>query len=145
MPYSENFSIVNNSNCTLYLDSVGSKNLAGWPQTVAPRSTSPTFKQTNSVDLNPTAVYNLQGSNPAISAYLHFYCTGLDPLLHVNMTMQFSQGALYVGSSISEDNTDNGHSFETQTATTSNIQILNIGTTGNGSSQGNAIFTIGAN
>lgn len=147
MSFTQTFQIVNNSNYTLYLDQVGSQNLGDgeWPTSVAPRSTSPTFKQTGFFSVNPTAVYNFQGSNPPETAYLHFYCVGVAPALHVNMTMEFSPPPVSVGSSIAENNTENGHSYTTETATTNNVPILTISTTGNGSSRGNAIFTIGPN
>ncbi|PIT05015.1 hypothetical protein TSA1_32960 [Bradyrhizobium nitroreducens] len=145
MSFVQTFQIVNNSTYTLYLDRIGSTNLGDgeWPATVAGNSKSPTFKQTGSSDINPTAVYNFQGTHIPINAYLHFYCVGVDPALHVNMTMQFSPPPVSIGSSISEDNTDNGHSYTTDTATTDHVPILRISTTGNGSSRGNAIFTIG--
>src|SRR5882757_5619918 len=136
MSFTQTFSIVNNSNYTMYLDQVGSNNLGDgdWPTSVAARSTSPSFNQTGSLSVNPTAVYSLQGTTPPVNAYLHFYCAGVDPFLHVNMTMEFSPAPIYVGSSIAENNTDNGRSYETQTASSNNVTVLSIGTTGNGSS-----------
>lgn len=145
MSFSETFTIVNSSNYTLYLDAAGSQNLGdgAWPAQVPARTTSAPFKQTGFFSVNPTAVYALGGTNPPVSAYLHFYCAGVDPFLRVNMTMQFSPGPVFAGSSISENNTDNGHSWTTATANGSQ-SIIEIGTTGNGASLGSATFTIAA-
>ena len=147
MSFTQTFSIVNDSNYALYLDQVGSNNLGDgdWPPSVAAKTTSPSFKQTGAFSVNPTAVYSLQGTTPPVNVYLHFYCVGVDPALHVNMTMEFSPAPIYVGSSISENNSDNGHSYETQAASSNNVSVLNSSTTGNGAARGEASFTIGAN
>jgi hypothetical protein len=140
MSFTQQFTIVNNTGFTLVLDLVGSDNLGDgeWPTSVAPHTTTPAFKQTGFFSVNPTAVYQFQGASPANTAYLHFYCVGVDPALHVNMTMA-SSGAFVAGSSIKENNTDNGHSW-----TTDSSNPLEISTTGNGSSRGEAVFTIGS-
>jgi hypothetical protein len=142
MSFSESFTIVNNSGYTLVLDPAGSSSLGNgdWPATIAPHSTPKSFTQSVPLGyLNPTAVYQAQGAVPAANIYLHFYCIGVAPALHVNMTMVFSTGTPFPGSSIAENNTNNGHSYVTNNTT------LNIGTTGNGTSGGSAIFTIGNN
>ena len=134
--FNETFTIVNNTGYTLALDKVGSQNLGdgNWPASVAAHSTAGNITQSGSFSVNPTAVYQLQGASPANTAYLHFYCAGLDPFLHVNMTLKFS-GSVVPGSSISENN-----SLHTQT----NSTTLVISTTDDGSSQGSATFTIGS-
>lgn len=131
--YTETFVIVNNSPYTLTLDTHGSSGLGNgdWPTTIAPNTTAPSFVQTGNFDVNPTAVYIMNGANTNV--YLHFYCTGLDPLLHVNMTMTFSNGAPCSGSSIAENNS---HSDQFNNTT------LSISTTDDGSSTGTATFTI---
>ena len=144
--FQETFKIVNNSSYTLYLDTKDSQKLGdgAWPKTVEPKSTSAPFNQTGHKDVNPTAVYNLQGSNPPINAYLHFYLWGIDPAVHVNMTLDFGGTvSLFVGSSISENNT-HGTSWETKTAPKDGATKLNIDSTGNGKTYGDATFTIGA-
>lgn len=142
--FTQTFTIVNNSRFTLYLDKHGSNNLGDgkWPTSVAPKSTAPSFQQTGTFSVNPTAVYSLQGSNPPINAYLHFYCAGIDPLVHVNMTLQFSPPPLFVGSSIFETNS---HSKQTRTADNNTTSLLDITTVDNGSWTGSATFTIGTN
>jgi hypothetical protein len=144
MSFNQTFQIVNNSKYTLYLDQVGSDNLGDghWPATVDANSKSDSFTQNGFFSVNATAVYSLQGSNPPINAYLHFYCVGVDPALHVNMTMQFSPPPLFSGSKIAENNSTNGQSYEAKTASSTSTR-LEISTTGNGSSRGTAIFTIG--
>jgi hypothetical protein len=141
MSYTEYFTIKNNSPYTLVLDQTGSKNIGNgvWPTTIPPYTTTPQFNQAEFADLNPTAVYAAENSSPATNIYLHFYCWSVDPLLHVNMTMTFSSGAPWAGSSIGETNSLNGE-WTTVTAPAE----LNIDTTGNGSSRGEAVFTVGA-
>ena len=139
MSFSETFQIVNNSNYTLVLDQTGSDNLGDgeWPTSIGPQSTAAEFTQTGFFSVNPTAVYAVEGISPPVNIYMHFYCVGVDPALHVNMTMTFSPGPAFSGSSIAENNSTNGHSWNTNDTT------LDISETGNGSSRGTAIFTVG--
>ena len=143
MSFNQTFSIVNKSKYKLTLDENGSKDLGDgeWPTTVGPNSTSPSFGQNGFFSVNPTAVYIIDGANK--NAYLHFYCAGVAPGVRVNMTMQFSNGALFTGSAIAENNSTNGHEYVTKTASPGTT-LLEIGEFGNGSSRGTAIFTIGA-
>ena len=135
--FEQSFTIVNNTDYTLIMDKHASHKLGDgkWPDTIAPRSTTPSFRQTGGTNVNPTAVYAAQNASPPMSAYLHFYCAGIDPLLHVNMTLDFSNEKV-PGSSIAETNTENGR-------WTTNDTTLEITTTGVGSSKGRAVFNIG--
>jgi len=143
MSFFQYFVLTNNTDCTWVLDTVNSQNLgdAPWPATIAPHSTADTFEQTGFTNVNPIAIYMQQGGTSANSVRMNFFCDGVDPLLHVHMTMQYS-GQYLSGSFISENNTDNGHSYTTS-STSNDKNILEISTTGNGSSRGTAIFQIG--
>jgi len=136
--YTESFSIVNNSPYNLNLDTTGSQNLGGapWPATVPAGTTTPSFTQTGRTNVNPTAVYQCEGANPPINIYMHFYCWSFDPALHVNMTLTFSNSAPFPGSCIAETNSHSPQNVCTP-------QALSITTTDDGSSTGNATFTIG--
>jgi hypothetical protein len=57
------------------------------------------------------------------------------------MTLQYS-GQFLPGSAIAENNTDNGHSYNS-TDNPNSQNILELETNGNGSTRGTAIFTIG--
>jgi len=136
--FEEWFTIINNTDYTLMLDKHASHKLGDgkWPTTIAPRTTTSQFQQTGNTNVNPTAVYAAQDATPPLNVYLHFYCAGIDPLLHVNMTMDFNTEVNLPGSSIAETNTDNGK-WKTNDTT------LDITTTGVGTSRGKAVFKIG--
>jgi hypothetical protein len=139
MPYVETFTIVNNSQYALQLDTTNSKNIGDniWPSTVAARSTSLPFPQKGSLsNLNPTALYQLAGSASPVNITMHFFCDGVDPVVHVNMTMKFSSSSAELsGSSIYQTNSNPPITDSTD---------LDIEWTGDGSSQGSATFTVGA-
>lgn len=143
MSFDQTFNLVNNTGYTLVLDTVNSDNLsdAPWPAQIPPHTSATPFVQTGFSNVNPIAIYMVQGASPANSVRLNFYCAGVDPLLHVHMTLQFA-GNFLPGSAIAESNTDNGHSYNSTDAPNSQ-GILEIETNGNGSSRGTAIFTIG--
>ncbi len=142
MSFDQTFNLINNTGYTLVLDTVDSQNLGGvWPAQIAPHTTAPPFVQNDSIDINPIAVYLMEGSSPANSVRLNFYCYGVDPLVHVHMTLQFS-GNFLPGSAIAEDNTNNGHSYESTDSPNSH-NALELKSEGNGSTRGTAIFTIG--
>jgi len=142
--YNTTFVIVNNSGYTLTLDKSLSENLGGadWPSSIAPHTTAASFQQSGQTNVNPTAVYLVNDSSPSSSIQLHFYCWGLDPLLHVNMTMTFS-GQPFPGSSIAENQSHTNQSTSTFTAQGDGSYRAEIETTDNGASNGTATFTIG--
>jgi hypothetical protein len=134
--YVETFTIVNNSTYDLNLDTTNSRNLDGvWPTSIAARTTSQPFKQSDHASVNPTALYMMAGIASPTNVNMHFFCDGFDPLLHVNMTMSFSSNsAEFAGSSIYENNSN---------PPITNNTSLAIDVTNDGSSQGSATFTVG--
>ena len=143
MSFDQTFNLINNTGYTLVLDTVNSQNLDGapWPTQIAPHTSATPFVQSGFGDVNPIAIYMIQGANPANSVRLNFYCWGVDPLVHVHMTLQYS-GQFLPGSAIAENNTDNGHSYNS-TDNPNSQNILELKSNGNGSTRGTAIFTIG--
>jgi hypothetical protein len=139
--YNETFIIYNYTPYELTLDKSLSGNLGNgnWPSSIAAGSASSpataTITQSGSTNVNPTAVYIVQ-SNPAINAILHFYCWGLDPLLHVNMSMSLSSPNFPIA--IWENNS---HSDQTRSSATG--EALNLDTTDDGASAGTAKFVLG--
>jgi hypothetical protein len=138
--FTQNFTIINNSNYSLTLLSESNEDDV-WPKSVPAHSTSDVFQQTGSFDINPTVTYGCDGASPAVSITMHFYSWGLDPLLTANMYMSFSTSTPFNNSSIYLDN--NFHDGASSTYPSDNP--LTINTTGNGSSTGNATFTVGSN
>jgi hypothetical protein len=134
--FQETFSIVNNSACTMTLDGSKSTGLGDgqWPATIAPNTTAG-LVQTGSARIEVTAVYRLDAETVRTSVAMHFFCAGVDPVVHVNMTMTFDPYPPGAGSSIAETNSTNSW--------TTNDTTLNISTTGNGKTAGRAVFTIG--
>ncbi len=141
MSFNETFVINNNTSYDLVLDTVNSQNLDdAWPTSV-PAYGNLSFPQSASLlDINPTAIYQMQGANPANSATLHFYCAGVGLTVQVTVSLKYS-GTFIAGSSISETNTQNGG---TTTSTPNGDGYLEISDFGNNSSRGTATFTLGS-
>ncbi|NQD96049.1 hypothetical protein HP532_25630 [Pseudomonas sp. CrR25] len=137
--FTQSFTIVNNSAYSLTLLDESNQGDGDWPKSIPANSTTPVFVQTGRLSVNPTVTYGCDGANPAISITMHFYCMGLAPLLTANMYMTFSSETPFNNSSIYLDN--NFHDGATATYPPQNP--LTINTTGNGSSTGQAIFTVG--
>jgi hypothetical protein len=136
--FEENFQIVNNTNQTLTLDPKGSSGLSSpWPATIAPNSSSATFKQTGNAQINLTAVYVV--GNSGINAYLHFYLWGVGLTVHVNMTLSYSADSVYVNNTIWESNNLHGQKPESR----SGPAPLTISKTNDSSTRGTAVFTLG--
>lgn len=139
--YTESFKIVNNSSYSLTLLNGENEGDGSWPKSIPAGSTTAVFKQTGKLSINPTITYGCDGASPAVSITMHFYMFGLDPLLTANMYMSFSNNEPFTNSSIYLDNNFNEGATSIYPPDTS----LEIKTTGNGSSTGNAIFTVGGN
>lgn len=139
--YTESFTIVNNSPYSLTLLNEDNQGDGEWPKSIPAHSTTPVFKQTGRLSINPTVTYGCDGASPAISITMHFYLWGVSPLLTANMYMSFSNNEPFKNSSIYLDN--NFH--DGATASYPPDTSLEIKTTGNGSSTGKAVFTVGSN
>ncbi len=139
--YTQTFTIVNNSPYSLTLLSEQNEGGANWPESIPAHTTTASFVQTGNTKVNPTVTYGCDGASPAVSITMHFYCTGLDPLLVANMYMSFSSDTPFNNSSIYLNN--NFH--DGATCTYPPTENLAINTTGNGSSTGSATFTVGSN
>lgn len=131
--YEVKFTIQNNTDQTMAFDSQGSQGTHGWP-TEIPAGQSGTVTQSGNLSINLTAVYSMGSSS--VNAYLHFYLTGLDPLVHTNMSLSYSDNDTFTNNEIYETTS---HSPETETGKAP----LSISKTNNGSSGGNATFTLG--
>ncbi len=146
--FKQTFNLVNNTAYDLILDEPASKNLKDvWPSTIPANSSAPAFEQVGDFDINPVAVYAFVGNpsvgNPETSnVRMNFFCTIIDGFTHVNMTMEFGGNQFVAGSSIAENNSDRGKSYNTN-AQPDEHGALGIKTDSNGNPIGNAIFTVG--
>lgn len=141
--FKQTFNVVNNTAYDLILDEPASKNLNDvWPSTILANSSAPAFEQVGDFDINPVAVYAFVGNPETTNVRLNFFCTSAAGPTHVNMTMEFGENQFVAGSSIAENNSDRGKSYNTN-AQPDGHGALGIKTDGNGSVIGNAIFTVG--
>lgn len=141
--FKQMFNVVNNTAYDLLLDESASKNLNGvWPSTIPANSSAPTFEQVGDFDINPVAVYAFVDNPQTTNVRMNFFCIIVDGITHVNMTMEFGENQFVAGSSIAENNSDRGKSYNTNDQPDAH-GALGIKTDGNGDPTGNAIFTIG--
>lgn len=106
------FTVANNTAFLIVLDDQASKNLnKAWP-TVIPANTTVTFQQAGNLDFNPVAVYLFPVDSGYVNVRMAFFCAAV-PLTHVHMTMEFGQNQFIAGSSIAENNSDGGKSYNT--------------------------------
>lgn len=139
--FNQTFTLANNTAYPMVLDSAASQHLGhDWPQTIPANSAAATFEQTGTFDINPIAVYLLEGNPATSNVRMNFFCANL-ATIHVHMTMEFG-GEFIPGSSIAENNTQRGEGYITSDTPTAN-GVLEIKTDGLAKTTGNAIFIVG--
>lgn len=140
--FEQTFTIANNTALDLVLDQHASKNLDKvWPSAI-PANTPVTFKQTGNFDVNPVAVYLCQGDSAPPNVRMAFFCTNVG-LTHVHMTMEFGENQFILGSSIAENNSDGGQSYNTNSQPDEHGALGIKIDSNNLATSGSAIFTIG--